>query len=201
MNRIVRTPVALAGLSFALAVSGCGSDADAEPTSSATTTTAGSPSASPPPAHDASDFPDMTAAQAFTTFAVTGSGEVPWAAAVTYRIDGEQVARFGPVIADRPAAWDRCPAGTTTYEGRECPVSPLRTVAGIESDGGEVVYESTAPRVIGCKRYRAAAANAATTMWIRPNKELRDCFSDFAVALSLNESGRIRSVDFALSGP
>lgn len=201
MNQIARTAVALAGLSFALTVSGCGSDADAEPTSSATITPSGSLSSSPTPGHDASDSPDMTAAQAFTTFAETGSGEVPWAARVTYRIDGEQVARFGPAIADRPAAWDRCPAGTTTYEGRECPVSPMRTVAGIESDGGEVVYELTAPRVIGCKRYRAAAANAATTIWLRPNKELRDCFSDFAVALSLNGSGKIKSVDFALSGP
>ena len=49
---------------------------------------------------------------------------------------GTQVARFDPDLADRRQTWDGCPTGTMTYEGRDCPVSPLRTIGFLSRDGG-----------------------------------------------------------------
>jgi hypothetical protein len=39
------------------------------------------------------------------------------------------------------------------------------------------------------------------TTWIRPPRDQRDCFSDFAVTVSLDRSGRVRAADLTLSGP
>jgi hypothetical protein len=143
----------------------------------------------------------MTTAESFTTYADGGRADVPWADTVTYRIGGTQVARFGPVSADRRRTWDDCPTETMTYEGRDCPVSPLRTIALLLRDGAEVVHETEAPPTVGCNGYQAAGAEHATTLWVRPSEQRRDCFSDFAVAVSLDRSGRVVSVDLALSGP
>ena len=143
----------------------------------------------------------MTAAESFTTYAEGGRADVPWADAVTYSIGGTKVARFDPDFADRHETWDGCPSGTMTYEGRDCPVSPLRTIALLHREGGEVVYETEAPTIVGCNRYHSAPAEHATTIWLRPTEQRRDCFSDFAVAVSLGRSGRVVAVDLALSGP
>jgi len=119
---------------------------------------------------------------------------------VVYRIGGERVARFEPEDAGHRDAWDQGPRQAVTYEGRDCPVSALRTLAGHARDGGEVVYETEPPSVVGCNRYRHTSTPAATTIWIRPSEGARDCFSDFAVAVSLDGRGLIVSVDFTLSG-
>lgn len=145
--------------------------------------------------------PTTAAAEAFTRFSEGGRRAVPWAETVIYRIRGTQVARFGPDDADRRQSWDGCPSETTSYEGRDCPISPLRTIALAGRDGGGVVYEMDAPPGVGCSDYRMARVETEATVWIRPNAQRRDCFSDFAVAVSLDRSGRIVAVDIALSGP
>lgn len=173
-----------AALALAFGAAACGSDGTLEPAG-----------------NEAPASPGLPAAEASTTYAVGGPSDVPWSDAVTYRIRGEKVARFDAESADRRKTWDGCPKGTATYEGRDCPVSPLNTLALLLEDGGEVVYEAAAPKTVGCNRYRPAAVEAEATVWIRPPRELRDCFSDFSVALSLDTSGRIVAVDFLLSGP
>jgi len=145
--------------------------------------------------------PELTAAESFTTYAEVGRADVPWADTVTYSIEGTTVARFDAAFADRRQTWDGCPPDTMTYEGRDCPVSPRRTIALLSRDGGEVVYETEVPPTVGCNRYQSVGAEHATTIWIRPAEQRRDCFSDFAVAVSLDRHGRIVSVDLTLSGP
>jgi hypothetical protein len=119
----------------------------------------------------------------------------PGADIVTYRIAGEQVARFDADFADRRETWNGCPGETPTYEGRDCPVSPLRTIAQAGREGGKVVHRTEPPRVVGCNRYRAHLDEAMTTTWIRPDRRDRDCFSDFVVALSVDGAGRVVAVD------
>lgn len=145
--------------------------------------------------------PAMTATEAFSTYARGGQVAVPWADTVAYRISGTQVARLDPGFADRRESWDGCPPEAMTYEGRDCPVSPLSTIAALNRDGADVVFETEAPPTVGCNRYQSASAAKATIVWIRPPEDRRDCFSDFAVAVSLDRGGRVVSVDLALSGP
>ncbi|NYD42119.1 hypothetical protein [Nocardioides panaciterrulae] len=203
MGRISCAMLALFVLVASMSLEACGSDGAAEPASAAPTTRAPlSPSSTTQRTGDTLPPSSGTsAAEAFTRFAGGGRPAVPWAAAVVYRISGEQVARFGPDVADRPETWDGCPERTTTYEGRDCPVSPLGTIASLSQDGGHVVYSTETPTAVGCNSYRPPAADAGTTVWIRPQEERRDCFSDFAVAVALDGSGRVVSVDLALSGP
>lgn len=184
-------------LALPLAIAACGSGGTAVPMT-ASTNTAGSLSRSLSPAEPPESFskpPELTAAESFTTYAEGGRADVPWADPVTYSIEGAQVARFDAAFADRRQTWEGCPTDTMTYEGRDCPVSPLRTIALLSRDGGEV------PLTVGCNRYQPAGAEHATTIWIRPTEQRRDCFSDFAVAVSLDRHGRVVSFDLALSGP
>ena len=203
MNGISCGATALIGLALSLGLAACVSHGTAEPMSSATTIETSRPSSSSPatPAESVPEPLATAAVDAFRKYAESGPPGVPWAGGVTYRIGGERVARFEPEVADRRETWDDCPRETVTYEGRDCPVSPLSTIAGFVRDGGEIVYETQPPSTIGCNLYHGAVAEAGTTIWIRPSKEGRDCFSDFAVAVSLDRSGRLVSVDFALSGP
>lgn len=143
------------------------------------------------------------AVREFGSFAVDGRSAVSWADVVTFGIEGQPVARLDAARADRRAAWQGCPSGaTTTYEGRDCPVSPLRAIRLLVREGGALVFETEAPDVVGCNRYEApASGQGRTTAWIRPDVENRDCFSDFAIAVALDSTGRIAAVDLAMSGP
>ncbi|GAB2730142.1 hypothetical protein GCM10027273_06070 [Nocardioides pakistanensis] len=181
----------LAGLALSTGLTACSAGGEA-----------GSPATHAPdtPAFD-SRADAASAAQALVAYAEGTATEVPWASEVSYRIAGEQVARFAADLADRRSTWDGCPRASSTYEGRDCPVSPLRTITLLVRDGGEVTFDSEPPRIVGCSRYQDAAARSAETIWIRPDETHRDCFSDFAVALSLDGSGRVAAVDLTLSGP
>ncbi|MEJ7832539.1 MAG: hypothetical protein WKF79_06460 [Nocardioides sp.] len=195
---------ALAAVMLALGSTACGVDAGREtasPTTTPETTSETSPSSWENPSESPSESLGVGAVEAFTAYAEGGRPEVPWADVVTYSITGERVARFASGAADRRGTWEGCPARTTTYEGRDCPVSPLGTIAMLAREGGQVVYESAPPRIVGCNRYRAPLDDATTTIWIRPDEQHRDCFSDFALTLSLDRSGRVAAVDLALSGP
>ena len=187
-----------AGLALCLGTAACDWDRHGEPMSSSTTTPASRviTSAPPQPAESVQESPGTSAARAFATYAEGGRAKVPWASIVTFTIHGERVARFDSAFADRRESWDGCPAGAATYHGRHCPISPLSAIAHLAQRGGEVVFQTTAPRGVGCNRYRAPSANVATTTWIRPNKEARDCGSDFGVALSLNRAGKVVWIDF-----
>ena len=201
MNRNSRASGALGSLALTLVLAACGvPDGNARPPLSATATDHGSATPELPVPAGRNEDTGMTVAEAFTRYAESGRGEVPWATVVRCRIGGEQVARLDPDTADRPEAWEGCLRKTTTYEGRECPVSPLRTIAGLDRTGGEVVYDSRPPEFVGCNRY-PASMRTTRSIWVRPDEGHRDCFSDFAVTLSLNESGRLVAVDLALSGP
>ena len=149
----------------------------------------------------ASSDPAVAAPEELLVAHATGDTvEVPWADTVTYSLAGEQVARFDAASADRPRTWVGCPPGMGEYEGRDCPVSPLRTIAyAVRHDEG-IVPETSVPTTVGCNRYPSEIGDAST-VWIRPDRDHRDCFSDFAVAVSLDESARISSVDLTLSGP
>ena len=132
-------------------------------------------------------------------YAAGDTPDVAWSEGVTLSVAGERVGRFGPTEADRRRTWRGCPPDQPTYEGRDCPVSVLRTIAdSVRQDEG-VTYETEPPRVVGCTDYRRPPAG--DTVWIRPDAEHRDCFTDFAVAVTLDASGSIEAVDLALSGP
>lgn len=201
MRRISPAAFTLVAPAMSLSLAACGSDGAAELVPPATTTqTSFSPSSAPPESAESSPE-SPAAAEAFTTYAEGGRPAVPWAGTVIYRISGDQVARFDSAFADRRETWNGCPSQTVTYEGRDCPVSPLRTIARFGRDGGEVVYETETPSTVGCNPYQAAGAEATTTIWIRPQEQHRDCFTDFAVAVTLDGLGRVVAVDFMLSGP
>lgn len=203
MNGISCGATALVGLALSLGVSACASDGTAKPVLPATTTeTSDPPYSSTAKGPESVPEPSGTGAvDAFSKYAVGGPPDVPWASGVVYSIEGVRVAQFGDDVADLRATWEGCPRETVTYEGRDCPVSPLRTIAYLVREGGWVVYQKEPPSTVGCNRYHRALTEAGTTIWIRPDEESRDCFSDFAVAVSLDRSGRIVSVDLALSGP
>lgn len=139
-------------------------------------------------------------AELVVAYAKGGAPDVPWADTVTYTVGGEEVARFDAASADLRETWDGCPGDLAEYEGRDCPVSPLMTIASAVRHGEGVVHEASAPTTVGCNRYRLDVGRTST-VWIRPDAEHRDCFSDFAVALSFDDATRVSSVDLTLSGP
>lgn len=194
-SRYGATRLALLAALSTLSLTACGADPS--------TPSATEPDAPPPSSPPSQPSP----AEAFTSYAAgpgaaAGRAEVPWGDVVVYRIDGEQVARLDPDAADRPRSWDGCPAGASSYEGRECPVSPLRTIALVQQEGDPLVHDSERPETVGCNRYPTPGQTAtATTTWIRPPLDRRDCFSDFAVAVSLDASGDVTAIDLTLSGP
>ncbi|MCD4525930.1 hypothetical protein [Nocardioides sp. cx-173] len=142
------------------------------------------------------------AAAAFVAFAQGEESQVRWAGVVRYYVHGALVAEFVPSFADDPDTWDGCHAGDTTYEGRDCPVSPLSTIGQDEAPGAGPVVEEAAPQTVGCTADLPRADVDATPLaWIRPDPDLRDCFSDYAVTLYLDDDERVSAVDLVLSGP
>lgn len=143
------------------------------------------------------------AAEAFVAFAESGraADDVPWAPTVRFSISGEQVAALDSSLAGRRESWLRCPGGATTYEGRRCPISPLTAVWSLTEHGRDVVLEDEKPGTVGCNRYAGPGVEAAATAWIRPEEKRRDCFGDFAIAVVVDDAGRIVALDYALSGP
>lgn len=144
--------------------------------------------------------PTQDAVSAFVAFAEGDETEVSWADIVRLSIEGTQVARFGAARAGQRSTWNVCPSGEDQYEGRDCPVSPLRTLA-LAADEGEVVREDEPPDVIGCNRYSVPEDTKGTSVWLRPDDGQRSCFADFAILVALDSDGRVISVDLALSGP
>jgi len=141
---------------------------------------------------------ETSPAQAFVTFAKTGTDEVPWSDAVTYSIGGVEVGTFhpGPTFADSLSA---CLPGKTEVEGHTCPVSPLKTLAEVADDAA---LESALPDHGGCNKFAAPQTPLGTTPTvIRPPEDRRDCFTDFAITLFVNDSDQVAWIDFALSGP
>lgn len=196
--------ITLMSLTLGLVTTACSHEAVSRRTSTTTASPATrAPSESPAvtPSAEPTKDPDLATVRAFTAYADGGRSAVRWARVVDYRVAGDLVARFDPGFAKRRETWDGCPEGATTYEGRDCPVSPLRTLARVGRGGGEVIYETSPPRIVGCNRYRLPRSEAPVTIWIRPDEQHRDCFSDFAVAVSLNGSSRVVAVDLYLSGP
>lgn len=180
---------------------GCGAAVDpAMPNPSPNAASPESTGAFPSGSHSSSVAVTSPPAEALVTFASQGHSQVPWGTAVTYSIGSERIGRLEAAKADQRASWYGCPVGTAEYEGRKCPVSPMDTLAAAnEADG--VVFENNGPETVGCNVYRTPSwASDGETVWIRP-VGARDCFSDFVVAVLLDSSGRIISLDFALSGP
>lgn len=143
------------------------------------------------------------AAESFVTFAQSGrpGRDVAWADPVRFSIAGEQVALLGPGFAERREGWLRCPGGATEYEGRDCPVSALTPIWRATEHDHDVVIDEEAPETVGCNRYAGPGVEAAATAWIRPEKDERDCFGDFAVAVVVDADSRIVAIDLFLSGP
>lgn len=144
----------------------------------------------------------QAAARAYADFAAgRGGAAVPWAAQVTYCVGGSDVATLTVREARRPASWRACPPDESTYEGRACPVSPLRSLGLLEREGAPAQVEDGWPASVGCTRVDAAAlGDGATAMSLRPPPQRRDCFSDVGVLLRVDEGGRIDLVELVLSG-
>jgi hypothetical protein len=150
----------------------------------------------------AADRAAAEAAAAFVAFAQGQEPAVPWADVVRYYLHGVQVSEFAPSFADDPETWDGCHAGDTTYEGRECPVSPLTAIGGPDDAGAEPVVEDEAPTTVGCSGDLPEPDVDATPLaWVRPAAGERDCVSDYAVTLYLDEDERVSAVDLVLSSP
>lgn len=150
--------------------------------------------------------PAAEAAGAVAALALGADPDVPWADTVRFTIVATPVARIDADRADRRDAWEGCPptpyASQGTYEGRDCPVSPLATISALVAEGGSIVYDPRPPGPsIGCNVYVLPNDEPGRTVWIRPDEAHRDCFSDFAVAVTTDDAGRVTQVDLALSGP
>lgn len=200
---------ALPLLALATLLVGCGADTPAPPDPPAATPTAagdtgaGQGSDSPSPQSPAPRTPSP--ADAFLQYA-TGAGpgtDVPWAEEVAYSIEGTIVTRLDPAAASTRPAWDGCVADTATVEGRGCPVNVLLAIADRDRKAAPVLVETTQPGpVLSCVRHEPPSTEAdETVQWLRPPDDLRDCFSDMAVAVTASATGEIVAVDLALSGP
>lgn len=142
--------------------------------------------------------PEQAAAEAFVTLSSDGPDQVPWADQVTYSIGGVQVGTFAPG-ATVPNDVKRCPLGKNEVEGHTCPVSPLDTVADVAPMAS---IEMATPDRVGCNLFVAPKVPARlTSASIRPPADSRNCFSDFAVTLYVDDAGHVQWLDFALSGP
>jgi hypothetical protein len=147
-----------------------------------------------------SDDPDQTAG-AFVAFASGEKSAVPWADEVTYYVGGQKAAVLDADGAARPDSWEGCAEGGT-YAGRDCPVSALGPVADLVDAGDEPSLESVSPKTVGCSRGAAPdGIESAAVVSIRPPTRMRDCFSDFAVSLYLDDDGRVSAVNLQLSSP
>ncbi|TKI60943.1 hypothetical protein [Nocardioides jishulii] len=141
--------------------------------------------------------PEEVASGAFIAFASGEPDDVPWADRVTYSISGVKIRTFTPG-AGVAEALEGCLPGTKQVEGRDCPVSPLITVA----ESGTPSVEGHPPRRVGCNTFvTPEVSSALSTTVIRPPDDDRDCFSDFAVTLYLNDADDVEWIDLALSGP
>jgi hypothetical protein len=148
--------------------------------------------------------PATRAADAFRALAEGEDGtKMAWGQQVSYYIGSSRVAQLTP--EELPGALRSCPPGTTSYEERTCPVSPLRTVAEMAEtaeNGPGVVIEPGAPAVVGCSEVAlprgSGGLNNAT---IRPPAQHRDCFGDFAVTFFTDDKGTVKAIQFTLSSP
>jgi hypothetical protein len=192
LGRLVATLL----LACLVVLTACGGDTDASDPP-AGSPTAGDTAPTPP---TPSVAPEEVAAS-LVTFAESGrrGSEVPWSSTVQYSIAGEEVATLRSDFAERRESWARCPGGATTYEGRDCPVSPLNLLWGRHRDGETPTYETERPRTVGCNRYDLPW-DGLPIVWIRPTEAHRGCFGDYAVAVAV-EDDEIVAVDLFLSGP
>lgn len=185
----------MALMSAGLLIGACGGSTDASE--------GRTPSATPKSSSPSKSVSTSTiAAEAFVVLAADNkSVEIPWAEEVEYFIGSGSAGSPIPVNA-LPERLKSCPAGADEYEGRVCPVSPLATVAEVGKSGAKVVIENGAPETVGCSKVvPPAVSTGLRAISIRPPTDSRDCFSDFAVTLFENESGKIQVVQFSLSSP
>lgn len=186
-----------------IAVTGCGGDdAGTERADDPASEPAGTPSdrASATPMGDTDPTATPEAGEPDLLALAYPSGDLAWAETVTYLIGGETV---GELEADSlPDAFRDCPEGATEHEGRECPVSPIDTLALLREEGAEPVRESGVPRDVGCNRNEPPADQEDwDAVTLRPPTDRRSCFEDFAVTLFADPSGQVQMVQFVLSGP
>lgn len=143
------------------------------------------------------------AAAAFVAYAAGGEPDVvPWAATVHLSIQGEPATVLDGDRASRRRSWRACPADRTPIEGVTCPLSPLRTIRGLSDEGIEIVHESSPPDTVGCNHYvTPPTGGGVDTAWIRPDPDHRSCFTDVAIAVTVDDTGDVTAVDLFLSGP
>jgi len=165
----------------------------------------GSSSVEPAPGPAATIATDRAsaAAAAFVEYAAGGDpGVVPWAASVHLSIQGEPIAVLDGDRAIPRRSWRGCPADRATVEGVTCPLSPLPTIRWHVVEGFGIVLESSPPDTVGCNRYIAPPTGGGVdTTWIRPDPAHRNCVTDVAVAVTVDDTGEVTAVDLFLSGP
>lgn len=149
------------------------------------------------------DTPAHEEAGRLIAYATGAAPDLSWSAdGVDYLIAGERVRRLSPHRADRPASWRACPPGQRDYDGIECPVSPLATIAGAQADGLGPTIVDDPPVVVGCtKPRRPEARPGSISVTIVPDPDRADCFSAYSVTLYLDPSGDVAAVDLVRSSP
>jgi len=190
-----RRAIRLGVLAIGLAMTGCGSDS-----STSSSRDASQPTSSP--AWSATTVPPGGLQVLRDAYAdVTGAEDIAWAPEVAVSYSGEPGITLRAVQADDPKSWVGCPANASEYAGRPCPLSPLETIEMAVSDGVRMVHEKEVPKYVGCDQPEPPDAPGDQVISVRPDKQHRDCFSDFAVTMYLDASGAVDTVDFVLSSP
>lgn len=132
---------------------------------------------------------------------VPGARTLSWAPVVHYLLGGRLVRTLDVDEVRDPSAWTGCPKQTVVYAGRDCPISMLAMVE-YAATTGDLVVEVGTPATVGCDTVitpaRAARLVAAS---LRPDREHRDCFSDFAITLYVNADRQVEVVNFVASSP
>ncbi len=142
------------------------------------------------------------AAAAFVAFARGSTKPVPWSDKVRYSFNAGALSTLGPRELADPSAWEFCLPGSSTVEGRDCPVSVLGTIARESKSWRSLPLQAAVPETVGCNNVDLPKIDGAVeTVTIRQQPSQRDCFGDFAAILLLDRRGRIAAVDFVLSGP
>lgn len=174
------------------------------------TPTSSTPLATPPlptePVQSVSPTPTGEAAQTAQQFAAWAVGEsptAPFAAQVVLFVGGQETTTLDKSAALERDNWKTCPNGDATYSERRCPVSALRTLGFLKSvDRATPVSGVGVPEVVGCNIVTKPSEVAATVIvTLRPPVEVRNCASDFAVMLYLDDDALIAAVDLVISSP
>ena len=139
-------------------------------------------------------------AKMFVKYAVSDSDSFPHWESVSMAIGGQAVLSIDDIDAalTNRKIWKICPADWEVYGASSCPVDLLGPIIAAGVNHAVLVY-SAQYRDVTCAPTRSGPLPRGRLVVLRPSQGT--CAIDFALALTADEQGRLRSIDLTLSEP